>query len=266
MSILKFHIIFVEITANKKSVNKIRSKEMKEETYRSELASVANIFTFVGYNKQKNANKIADEISPLFVNRRVEKDTLQVNAERTSLKYSYVIVPKATNKIIPGYLAFLMNTTPWKVLLANSGEFFKGTLSPISIKALKKLLIVLIPFEEQEACALLNTIISFQYDDVGEKKNFPSNIKLAYEYFENIADIISLEIFLGDFEGNADISVLSAWIEKSKIYKETPNVKQGIMNLLDSIFSSNDILRGRMNKMRMYIDEHANAIFNHFPK
>ena len=55
-------------------------------------------------------------------------------------------------------------------------------------------------------------------------------------------------------------------MKKKSIYDNTQDKKEAAILLVTSIFSSNNDLRNRMNKMRMYIDENEDAIFNKFPK
>ena len=53
---------------------------------------------------------------------------------------------------------------------------------------------------------------------------------------------------------------------KKTLYDNTQDKKEAFISLFKSIFSSNDELRDRMNKMRLYIDENTELIFNQLSK
>ena len=104
------------------------------------------------------------------------------------------------------------------------------------------------------------------YDELEKKEEDPDEFKKVYRFLLGMRDYIALEILLDGVLSSPDISVLAAWIEKKSIYDSTQNKKEAMITLLKSIFSSNDVLRDRMNKMRLYIDENTDAVFNRFPQ
>ena len=70
------------------------------------------------------------------------------------------------------YLAFLINSFPWRIMLGNGLKVIEGIYTPTSLGGLKKLPVIILSKEEQEACAFLNTFITAMYDDMGKDGRF----------------------------------------------------------------------------------------------
>ena len=238
---------------------------MTHEENRCDLSDVAKIYTTLGFSKASRANKDLDSQKKLFVNKHVVRDGIQATAGIQTDSYSYVVIP-TDDRVAVDFLAFLINSSPWKVMLGDGNRFLEGQTIPTSLGGLKKLPVVIVSEEEQGACAFLDTVIKTMYDVEKKEDNDVDNVKKAYRYLAAIRDYIALEILLDGVLSNPDISVLSGWIEKKATFDNTKDRKEAIMSLFMSIFSSNDELRDRMNKMRLYIDQNADAIFNKFPK
>lgn len=237
---------------------------MTHEVYRGVLSDIAKIYTTVGFLKASRVKKDLDSPKILYVNKKVVRDGIQA---RTTLQedFSYVVVV-VDDRADMEYLAFLINSSPWKVMLGDGNKFLEGFNIPTSLSALKKLPVVFLSSEEQSACSFLNTMITMSHEALGKKKEDPDEFKKIYRFFLGLRDYIAMEILLDGVLSSPDISVLSAWIEKKTIYDSTQNKKEAMITLLKSIFSSNDVLRDRMNKMRLYIDENTDAVFNKFPQ
>ena len=237
---------------------------MTHEEFRCDLSDVAKIYTTLGFSKASRTNKDIDSQKKLFVNKHVVRDGLQATTGNQTDSYSYIVIP-TDDRMDVDFLAFLINSSPWKVMLGDGNKFLEGLTIPTSLGGLKKLPVVILSVEEQGACAFLDTVIKTMYE-VEKKEEDVDNVKKAYRYLVGIRDYIALEILLDGVLSNPDISVLSGWIKKKATFDNTKDRKEAIMALFMSIFSSNDELRDRMNKMRLYIDQNAEVIFNKFPK
>ena len=238
---------------------------MTQEVYRGNLSDIAKIYTTVGFLKVSRKNKVIDSQRTLYVNKRVVRDGIQARIGLQQSDFSYVVVSD-DDRLDMEYLAFLMNSSPWKVMLGDGNKFLEGVNTPTSLGALKKLPVVLLSGEEQGACSFLNSMITTSYDALENKIEDPDEFKKVLRFLLGMRDYIALEILLDGVLNSPDISVLSAWIEKKTIYDSTQDKKEALISLLKSIFSSNDVLRDRMNKMRLYIDENTDAVFNKFPQ
>ena len=237
---------------------------MTHEVYRGELADIAKIYTIGGYKKVIQTKK-HESLKCLYVNKKVIRDGIQARVRTEQADYSYVVVTE-DDKLIMDYLAFLINSMPLRVMLGDGNKFMEGQNISTTLAALKKLPAIIISFEEQSACALLNTLITTTYDEGEKNEPNAENMKKAYRYLLGIRDYITLEILLDGVLSNPDISVLKAWMEKKSIYDNTQDKKEAILILFKSIFSSNNDLRNKMNNMRLYIEENSEAVFNMFPK
>lgn len=239
---------------------------MTHEVYRGNLSDIAKIYTAEGFSKVNQDNKKEDSQMNLYVRKKVTRDAIQARIGTQQDIDSYVVVSN-DDRLEVEYLAFLLNSLPWKVMLGDGNKFLEGYMIQTSISALKKLPIVLLSSDEQSACVFLNSMITTTYDALGNnEKDIDDILKKAYHYLLGIRDYISLEIYLDGMLSRADISVLSAWMEKKKIFDETLDKNEGLRSLIKAIFSSNDELRDRINKMKLFIDENADTIFNHFPQ
>ena len=237
---------------------------MTHEEYRGELADIAKIYTKGGFDKVIQAKK-QESLKCLYVNKKVIRDGIQARVRTKQADYSYVVVTE-DERLIMDYLAFLINSTPLRVMLGDGNKFMEGQSIPTTLSALKKLPAIILSFEEQSACAILNPLITTTYDEGEKDEPEADNMKKAYRYLLGIRDYITLEILLDGVLNNPDISVLKAWMEKKFIYDNTQDKKEAIQTLFKSIFSSNNDLRNRMNNMRLYIEENSEAVFNMFPK
>lgn len=238
---------------------------MTNELYRGDLSDVAKVYTTNGYLKVVQDKRKSGSLKSLYVKKQVTKDGIQARTGTCPNDYSYVVATTDIN-VDMDYLAFLINSFPWRIMLGNGLKVIEGIYTPTSLGGLKKLPVIILSKEEQEACAFLNTFITAMYDDMGKDEKMADFIKKAYRYLIEVRNYIALEILLDGKLGNPDISVLSAWMKKKSIYDNTQDKKEAAILLVTSIFSSNNDLRNRMNKMRMYIDENEDAIFNKFPK
>lgn len=238
---------------------------MTHEVYRGDLADVAKIFTTIGFSKVNQGDKYIESQKVLYVNKKVVRDRVQARTGMQKEDFSYIVV-SVDERIDMEYLAFLINSSPWKVMLGEGSKFLDGSNVPTSLGSLKKLPVVLLTNEEQSACSFLNTVITTTCDAMEKNDVVPDDYTKAYRFLLGIRDHIALEILLDGVLSNPDISVLAAWVEKKSNYDNTTNKKEALVTLFKSIFSSNDELRNRMNKMRLYIDENTEAIFNKFPK
>lgn len=234
---------------------------MTHEVYRGVLSDIAKIYTAVGFLKASQVKNL-DSQKELYVNKKVVRDGIQARTRTQEKDYSYVVVA-ADDRLDMEYLAFLINSSPIKVMLGGS-KYLEGNSIPTTLGTLKKLPVVLLSSEEQNACSFLNTLVTTTYDAM-EKEN-SDDIKKAIRFLIGIRDYIALEILLDGVLSSPDISVLSAWIDKKSIYDRTQDKHAAMVALFKSIFSSNDDLRDRMNKMRLYIDENSDAIFKNFPQ
>lgn len=234
---------------------------MTNELYRGDLSNVAKVYTANGYSKVAQDKTELESLQSLYVKKQVTKDNILARTVTQSSDYAYVVVKK-DDRIDMGYLAFLINSFPWKMFLGDGNKVVEGVYAPTSLGALKKSPAIILSKKEQEACAFLNDFLTGMYDD-SEKNEL---IKKAYRYLTEVRDFIALEILLGGILSNEDISVLTAWIEKKSAYDSNQNRKEAELLLLKSFFSSNNDLRNRMNKMRMYIDENEDVIINKFHK
>jgi len=237
---------------------------MTHEVYRGELADIAKIYTIGGYKKVIQTKK-HESLKCLYVNKKVIRDGIQARVRTEQADYSYVVVTE-DDKLIMDYLAFLINSMPLRVMLGDGNKFMEGQNISTTLAALKKLPAIIISFEEQSACAFLNTLITTTYDEGEKNEPNAENMKKAYRYLLGIRDYITLEILLDGVLSSPDISVLKAWMEKKSIYDNTQDKKEAILILFKSIFSSNNDLRNKMNNMRLYIEENSEAVFNMFPK
>ena len=237
---------------------------MTHEVYRGELADIAKIYTIGGYKKVIQAKK-HESLKCLYVNKKVIRDGIQARVRTEQADYSYVVVTK-DGRLIMDYLAFLINSMPLRVMLGDGNKFMEGQNISTTLAALKKLPAIILSFEEQSACAFLNTLITTTYDEGEKNEPEADNMKKAYRYLLVIRDYITLEILLDGVLSNPDISVLTAWMEKKSIFDNTQDKKEAVLTLFKSIFSSNNDLRNRMNNMRLYIEENSEAVFNIFPK
>ena len=237
---------------------------MTHEVYRGELADIAKIYTIGGYKKVIQAKK-HESFKCLYVNKKVIRDGIQARVRTEQADYSYVVVTK-DGRLIMDYLAFLINSMPLRVMLGDGNKFMEGQNISTTLAALKKLPAIILSFEEQSACAFLNTLITTTYDEGEKNEPEADNMKKAYRYLLGIRDYITLEILLDGVLSNPDISVLTAWMEKKSIFDNTQDKKEAVLTLFKSIFSSNNDLRNRMNNMRLYIEENSEAVFNMFPK
>lgn len=238
---------------------------MTHEVYRGDLTGVAKIYTIAGFVKMSQANKKLDLPEILYVNKKVVRDGTQARVGTQLEDYTYV-VEAIDDRLDLEYLAFLLNSMPWKVILGDGNKFLEGINIPTTLGALKKMPIVLLSSNEQKACAFLNTLITTICDVLGKEGRESDDFKRAYRSLSGIRDYIALEIFLDGVLSSPEISVLSAWIEEKTIYDSSQNKKEAIASLLKSIFSSNNELRDRMNKMRLYIEENSAVVFNNFPQ
>ena len=238
---------------------------MTHEMYRGVLSDIAKIFTIAGFLKASRVKKDLDSQKILYVNKKVVRDGIQARTGTLQEDFSYVITA-VDDRADMEYLAFLINSSPWKVMLGDGNKFLEGLNIPTSLSALKRLPVVLLSSEEQSACSFSNKMITLSYDALEKKKEDPDEFKKVYRFLLGIRDYIALEILLDGVLSSPDISVLSAWMDKKSICDSTENKKDAVITLLKSIFSSNDVLRDRMNKMRLYIDENTDAVFNKFPQ
>ena len=238
---------------------------MTHEVYRGNLSDVAKIYTTVGFSKASQTNNGFDLQKNLYVNKRVVREGIQARTGNHYEDYSYIVV-SADDRLDTDYLAFLINSSPWKIMLGDGSKFMTGSNIPTSLGSLKKLPIVLLANDEQSACSFLNTVITTTFDAMEKNEDVPEDIEKAYRFLLGIRDYIALEILLDGVLSSPDISVLAAWVEKKSNYDSTPDKKEALITLFKSVFSSNDELRDRMNKMRLYIDENTEAVFNNFPK
>lgn len=238
---------------------------MTNELFRGILSDIAKIYTTISYSKLSQANKKLDSQEKLYVNKRVVKDGIQARKGIQPEDYSYVVI-SVDDRLDLEYLAFLFNSSPWKVMLGEGVKFLDGLNTPTSLSSLKKLPVVILSGEEQEACSFLNTLITSTFDAMDKGGESGDEFKMAYHYLLGIRDNIALEILLDGLLSSPDVSVLSAWIVKKTLYDNTQDKKEAFISLFKSIFSSNDELRDRMNKMRLYIDENADLIFNQLSK
>ncbi len=238
---------------------------MTHEMYRGDLSDIAKIYTTAGFSKVTQDNKQHELSKTLYVNKRVVRDGIQARIGLQQSDFSYVVVSD-DDRLDMEYLAFLMNSLPWKVMLGDGNKFLEGVNTPTSLGALKKLPVVLLSGEEQSACSFLNSMITTSYDALENKIEDPDEFKKVLRFLLGMRDYIALEVLLDGVLNSPDISVLSAWIEKKSIYDSTQDKKEAMISLLKSIFSSNNVLRDRMNKMRLYIDENTDAVFNKFPQ
>ena len=237
---------------------------MTHEVFRGDLSEIARIYTTLSFSKLSQANKKLDSQEKLYVNKRVVKDGIQARTGIQPENYSYVVVSE-DDRFNLEYLAFLLNSSPWKIMLGESVKYLEGLNIPTSLSSLKKLPVVILSGEEQGACSFLNTLITSTFDAMDKGEN-GDDFKMAYRYLLGIRDNIALEILLDGMLSSPDISVLSAWIVKKKLYDNTQDKKDAFISLFKSIFSSNDELRDRMNKMRLYIDENMELIINQLSK
>jgi hypothetical protein len=237
---------------------------MTHEVYRGELADIAKIYTIGEYKKVIQAKK-HESLKCLYVNKKVIRDGIQARVRTEQADYSYVVVTK-DGRLIMDYLAFLINSMPLRVMLGDGNKFMEGQNISTTLAALKKLPAIILSFEEQSACAFLNTLITTTCDEGEKNEPEADNMKKAYRYLLGIRDYITLEILLDGVLSNPDISVLTAWMEKKSIFDNTQDKKEAVLTLFKSIFSSNNDLRNRMNNMRLYIEENSEAVFNMFPK
>ena len=235
---------------------------MTHEVFRGDLSEIAKIYTTLSFSKLSQADKKLDSQEKLYVNKRVVKDGIQA---RTGIQLENVMV-SVDDRLNLEYLAFLLNTSPWKVMLGEGIKYLEGISTPTSLNALKKLPIVIISKEEQSACAFLNTLITTTYDAKENEGDDRDGLKMAFHYLLGIRDNIALEILLDGVLSSPDISVLSAWMDKKAIFDSTEDKKEAFLSLFKAIFSSNDELRDRMNKMRLYIDENTDLIYKHLAK
>lgn len=238
---------------------------MTHEVFRGNLSDVAKIYTTVGFSKASQTNNGFDLQKNLYVNKRVVREGIQARTGNHHEDYSYIVV-SAYDRLDTDYLAFLINSSPWKIMLGDGSKFMAGSNIPTSLGSLKKLPIVLLANDEQSACSFLNTVITTTFDAMEKNEDVPEDIEKAYRFLLGIRDYIALEILLDGVLSSPDISVLAAWVEKKSNYDSTPDKKEALITLFKSVFSSNDELRDRMNKMRLYIDENTEAVFNNFPK
>lgn len=238
---------------------------MTHEVFRGDLAEIAKIYTTLSFSKVSQANKKLDAQEKLYVNKRVVKDGIQARTGLQPEDYSYVVVYE-DDRLNLEYLAFLLNSSPWKIMLGEGVKYLEGVNTPTSLSSLKKLPVVIISREEQGACSFLNTLITSTFDAMNKGGENGDEFKMAYRYLLGIRDNIALEILLDGVLSSPDISVLSAWIVKKTLYDNTQDKKEAFISLFKSIFSSNDELRDRMNKMRLYIDENTELIFNQLSK
>lgn len=238
---------------------------MTHEVFRGILSDIAKIYTKVGFIKAGREKNNLDLKENLYVNKRVVRDGIQARTRTLQEDYSYVVVA-ADDRLDIEYLAFLINSSPWKVLLGDGNKFLQGVNTPTTLSVLKKLPVVLLSSEEQSSCSFLNTMITTSYEALERKRENPDEFKKIYRFLLGMRDYIALEILLDGVLSSPDISVLAAWIEKKSIYDNSLDKKEAMISLLKSIFSSNDVLRDRMNKMRLYIDENSEAVFNKFPQ
>ncbi len=238
---------------------------MAQEVYRGDLSDIAKIYTTLGLSKVSRTNKDFDSRMNLYINKKVVREEIQARIGIQLDDYSYVVVVN-DRRLEVDYLAFLINSMPWKVMLGDGNKFLEGLNISTSLGALKKLPIVIISSEEQSACSLLNKIITTIHDAWDNNEDKTDNMKVAYRYLSGIRDYISLEILLDGVLRNSDISVLSAWMEKKSIFDATDDKNEAMKALIKTVFSSNDELRDRINKMKLYIDENADVVFNQFPK
>lgn len=237
---------------------------MTHEVYRGELTDIAKIYTMGGYEKVIQAKKPESQ-ECLYVNKRVISDGIQARVKTALDDYSYVVVVE-DDRLFLDYLAFLINSMPFRVMLGDGNKFMEGQNISTTLAALKKLPAIILSFEEQYACAFLNSLITTTYDEGEKNEPEADSMKKVYRYLLGIRDYITLEILLDGVLNNPDISVLTAWMEKKSIYDNTQDKKKAILTLFGSIFSSNNDLRNRMNNMRLYIEENSEAVFNMFPK
>lgn len=236
---------------------------MTHEEYRGDLSDIAKIYTTVGFSKVAQDHLHPELYKILYVNKRVVRDGIQARTKLQKDDFSYVVVAE-DDRLDMDYLAFLINSSPWKVMLGEGSKFLEGLNTPTTLGSLKKLPVVLLSREEQSACSFLNTLITMSYDIIETKND--DELKKGYRFLLGIRDYIALEILLDGVLCSPDISVLFAWIEKKTIFDNTLDQKEAYVSLFKSIFSSNDTLRDRMNKMRLYIDDHKEAVFNKFPQ
>lgn len=238
---------------------------MTNELYRGYLSDVAKVYTTNGYLKAVQDKRESESPKSLYVKKQVTKDGIQARTGTFPKEYSYVVATTDI-RVDMDYLAFLINSLPWRIMLGNSFKVIEGIYTPTSLSGLKKLPVIILSKEEQEACAFLNTLLTAMYDETGKDEQMVEFIKKAYRYLVEVRNYIALEILLDGMLSNPDISVLTAWMKKKSTYDNTQDKKEAALLLVTSIFSSNNELRNRMNKMRMYIDENEDAIFNKFTK
>lgn len=237
---------------------------MTHEVYRGILSDIAKIYTIVGFLKASQVKKL-DLKKSLYVNKKVVRVGIQARTRTQEKDYSYVVVA-ADDRLDMDYLAFLINSSPIKVMLGGGIKYLEGISIPTSLGTLKKLPVVLLSNEEQNACSFLNTLVTSTYDAMEKEEENSDDLKKAIRFLIGIRDYIALEILLDGMLSSPDISVLSAWIDKKLTYDNTQDKHEAMVTLFKSIFSSNDVLRDRMNKMRLYIDENSDAIFKNFPQ
>ena len=240
-------------------------KKMTNELYRGDLSDIAKIYTTIGFSKMSRVQKDSDSRKILCINKSVVKDGIQARVGIQPEDYSYVVVAN-DSRIDVKFLAFLINSSPWKIMLGDGEKYLEGINIPTSLSALKKLPVIILSDVEQSACAFLDTLITTTHDAVENEDEEKGDFNKVSRYLLSIRDYIALEIFLDGVLSSPDISVLSAWMEKKTIYDNTQDKKEAFLSLIKSIFSSNDELRDRMNKMRLFIDDNTDLVFNQFPQ
>ena len=96
---------------------------MTHEVYRGVLSDIAKIYTAAGFSKVNQVNKKIDSQKILYVNKKVVRDGIQARTGMQQEDYSYVVVA-VDDRADMDYLAFLINSSPMKVMLGGGSKYF----------------------------------------------------------------------------------------------------------------------------------------------
>lgn len=192
-------------------------------------------------------------IKPIYVSSIVERENLYATIENKTIDgKNYVIL---TEKILPYYLTFLLNSLFCKTVL------FDGKINSLrKVKINKKIIsdLELVIVEEQlqlyyEIAERLRQSVFTLFDD----SNLNSEkVEVMISIFDNLCNALALELYLNPILEELDIHIFQNW----KDVVDTITDQNSAELLIKELTNRNSPLRNQMMKLYMYATQISSKI------
>lgn len=171
-----------------------------------------------------------------------------VNTLNSTANPAYVAL--VNGMIVPEYLAFLMNSSLFRLLLNSKGS----KMTVLTIERLKSLELPYCNLEFQAACGRLEYLIA-------QLKIFDSTLtreeRLQLDLFTNLRDYLSLELFQPSFTKGTDLEFMAPFVKMMDgICGED---KQCARQIADELLKPGNLLMDNMKKARILINQRNQA-------